>query len=180
MSGEHWRAGLGDFEGAELLARTIQHSGDVRMTVSLHRAGDELDDTLRLSIEERTADGGSTTSCAQPRPMIETLSGETLVVAGCSPGAATVELEVASRTVRVQASAVGAWIAILNDARMPFEAGLRTYDDGGHRLQTELLGYADPPDLRGPIAKAQSALGGCARALREALGLGPRRRVDYP
>lgn len=179
MSSEHWPAGL-DFEGAELLARAIQHRRGARMTVSLYRAGDELDDTLRLSIDEWTANGGSATSCAQRGRMIETLSGETLVVAGHRPGTATVELEVASRTERVQASAVGAWIAILNDARMPFEARLRTFNHGGQLLQAELLDYADPPDLRGPIAKAQSVLSDRARALRAALGWGPRRHIDYP
>lgn len=180
MSGEHWPAGLGDFEGAELLAQAAQYRRGARMTVSLYRAGDELDDTLRLSIEEWKADGGSATSCAQRGRMIETLSGETLVVAGYRPGTATVELEVASRTVRVQASAAGAWIAILTDARMPFEAGLRTFNDRGQLLQTELLGYVDPPDLRGSIAKARSVFSDRARALRAALGLGPRRHVDYP
>jgi len=135
---------------------------------------------LRLTIEEWTDDGGSATSSAQPGPMIETLEGETLVLAGSSPGIATVELGVASRTVRVPASPVGAWIAILNDVRMPLAARLRTFDDGGELLHTELLNYADPPDLRGPVGKARSALKDRAPPLRTALGLGPRGRVDYP
>ncbi len=59
-------------------------------------------------------------------------------------------------------------------------ARLRTFDDGGELLHTELLNYTDPPDLRGPVVKARSALKDRARPLRTALGLGPRGRVDHP